>query len=46
MPHTDFSVDGAFMRMEGLFGDQKELHRGRDLDLFKYCLSFPVGEKH
>ncbi|KAK1770187.1 hypothetical protein QBC33DRAFT_530329 [Phialemonium atrogriseum] len=33
MPHTDFSVNGALMRMDDVFPNRKELYTGRDFDL-------------
>lgn len=35
MPHTDFSVNGALMRMDDVFPNRKELYTGRDFDLLK-----------
>ena len=36
LPHTDFSVDGAFMRMAEAFPGQESVYRGRSFDLLKY----------
>jgi hypothetical protein len=40
MPHTDFSIDGAFMRMEEAFPGQEVFYRSRSFDLLKYA--FPM----
>ncbi|KAK4206659.1 hypothetical protein QBC37DRAFT_476860 [Rhypophila decipiens] len=41
MPDTDFCVDGAFLRMKGMFPDQKGMYKGRDFDPLKKVLQVP-----
>lgn len=36
MPHTDFSVEGAFMRMREAFPGQERHYENKDFDLIKY----------
>lgn len=35
MPHTDFSVDGAFMRMQEAFPGQEDHYKNKSFDLIK-----------
>ena len=35
MPHTDFSVEGAFMRMQEAFPGQDTFYKSHSFDLLK-----------
>jgi hypothetical protein len=39
LPHTDFSVTGAFMRMKEAFPNQEEHYENKSFDLLKWVVS-------
>lgn len=42
MPHTDFSVDGAILRLKEIFASNGQVYAGRKFDFLKYENPAPI----